>query len=233
MPIIALTPSWNTEQRRMVLGFDYIEAVTDAGGTPLVLPHLTDEKQLCDALDRCDALLLSGGDDVCPTLYGEKILPCCGDLTPERDFAEPILIRHALKRGMPILGICRGMQILNVALGGTLYQDIAQQYGDQVKHPCYDIPAGDAHAMRFLPDTLLRRVVGQDEGMVNSRHHQGVKKLADCLRPSALAPDGFIEGAEAADGRPILCVQWHPESIQRRLPEQARIFQWLVREASK
>lgn len=233
MPIIAVTPSWDNQTKRMVVNHDYINAVTDAGGIPLVIPPMANEGRLLAALERCDGLLLTGGDDVNPACYGEEKLPCCGELTPERDHAEPILIGHALKRGMPILGICRGMQILNAALGGTLYQDIALQFGDALKHPCYDIPAGDAHAMNILPDTLLRRVMGTAQCMVNSRHHQAVKKLAGGMKICAQAPDGLIEGMEAADGRPILCVQWHPESIQRRLPEHLKVFQWLVSEAGK
>lgn len=233
MPIIALTPSWDTQNHRLALPHDYISGVLDAGGTPVVIPPMEDAEKLRSALDLCDALLLTGGDDVNPALYGEEMLPICGDLTPERDHAEPILIRHAIEKGLPILGICRGIEILNVALGGTLYQDIAEQYGREVKHPCYDIPGGDAHGMRYLPGTLLHQVMGMDGSMVNSRHHQGVKDVAPGMKVNALAPDGFIEGLEAEDGRPILAVQWHPETIYRRLTEQARIFQWLVREATK
>ncbi len=233
MPIIAVTPSWDNATRRMFVNQDYIISVLDAGGTPLVLPPMEDEARLVAALDRCDGLLLTGGDDVNPACYGEEVLPCCGDLTPERDHAEPILIRRALEKGMPILGICRGIEILNVTLGGALYQDIALQFGDTLKHPCYDIPASDAHAMHYLPGTLLRSVIGLDESMVNSRHHQAVKKVAPGLKISAQAPDGLVEGLEAEDGRPIMCVQWHPESLQCRLPEQLRLFKWLVREASK
>ena len=233
MPIIALTPSWDNTNRRLAIPQDYILAITDVGGTPMVIPPMEDSERLCAALDRCDALLLSGGDDVCPACYGEETLPCCGELTPERDHAETILIRHALKKGLPILGICRGMQILNAVLGGSLYQDIAQQYGKTLEHPRHDIPAGDAHMMRYEAGTLLQSIVGLSEGPVNSRHHQAVKALAPGMRGNAFAPDGLTEGMEAADGRPILAVQWHPESLQRRLPEQRRIFAWLVRETGK
>lgn len=233
MSVIAVTPSWDNSTRRMVVNQDYLFAVLDAGGIPMVLPPMESEEALRAALDRCDGLLLTGGDDVSPACYGEEKLPCCGELTPERDHAEPLLIRRALERGMPILGVCRGMQIVNATLGGTLYQDIALQYKDELKHPCYDIPASDAHSMRILPDTLLHRVMGCDTCMVNSRHHQAVKALAPGMKVNAVAPDGLVEGMEAADGRPILCIQWHPESIQRRLPEHLQLFRWLVREAAK
>ena len=125
MAIIAVTPSWDNENRRMVVVHDYIQGVLDAGGVPVVIPPMQDKEKLIEALDRCDGLLLTGGDDVNPACYGEEMLPCCGDLTPERDFAEPILVHRAIEKGLPILGICRGIEILNVALGGSLYQDIA------------------------------------------------------------------------------------------------------------
>lgn len=232
-PVIALTPSWDADRNRLSIPHDYICAVMDAGGAPIVIPHIQDETLACAALDRADALLLTGGDDVDPACYGEEKLPCCGELTPMRDRLEFILIRHAINKGLPILGICRGMQILNVVLGGTLYQDIAQQYGGSLRHPRSDIPAGDAHGMRYVEGSLLRSVTGLEESPVNSRHHQAVKALAPGMRASAFAPDGLTEGMEAADGRPILAVQWHPESIYRRLEEQANLFRWLVKEANK
>lgn len=233
MPIIALTPSWNEEERRLSVPHTYVSAVLHAGGAPIVIPHIDDPDLAREALDRADALLLTGGDDVDPSCYGEARLPCCGPATPNRDRLEFVLIRHALEKNMPILGICRGIQILNAVLGGTLYQDIAQQYGDTLKHPRSDLPVGDAHTVRYVAGTRLREIMGLDESPVNSRHHQAVKKLAPGMRACAYAPDGLIEAMEADDGRPILGVQWHPEGIFERLPEQARLFSWLVREAGR
>ena len=232
MPIIAVTPSWDNATKKMIVNQDYINAVTDAGGMPLVIPPVADEKGLLAALDCCDGLLLTGGDDVCPTLYGEEILPCCGDLTHERDFAEPVLIRGALERGLPILGICRGIEILNVALGGALYQDIALQYSEQIKHPCYDIPADDAHAMNILPGTLLRQVIGMDQCMVNSRHHQAVKRVAEGFRICAKAPDGLIEGIEIPELTYFVGVQWHPERMIED-PKMRGLFEHFVEASSK
>ncbi len=232
-PIIALTASWNMETLRMILNQDYIHAVADAGGVPIVLPCTTDEEGLRSALDHADGLLLTGGADIDPSLYGEETLPCCGTVTRIRDDTELVLIRHALEKKMPILGICRGFEILNAALGGTLYQDIEQQYGSAVSHPRYDIPGGDAHTVQYLEGTLLKSIMGEEKGYVNSRHHQGVKEPAAGLKICAQAPDGLTEGLEAEDGRPILAVQWHPESLYQRLPVQRRIFQWLIRAASR
>lgn len=231
-PIIALTSGWNPETRRLILNHDYIEAVAAAGGVPIALPCLENEADLRRALDCADALLLTGGADIEPSQYGEEKLACCGSTTPIRDHTERVLTVFALERKMPILGICRGIEMLNAVMGGTLYQDVAEQYGASIKHPCYDIPGGDAHTVRYLPGTLLHSVMGEDGGTVNSRHHQAVKVPAPGLKICALAPDGLTEGLEADDGRPILAVQWHPESLFKRLSVQRRIFEWLVQKAS-
>lgn len=233
MPIIALSPMWDDDKQRGCMTHDYVTAVIHSGGAPVIMPFVNDEKTLTAALDACDALLLTGGADVDPACYGEKKLPCCGEIAPTRDAIDLILIRHAMEKGMPILGICRGMQILNCALGGTLYQDIETQFSPALKHPCYDIPRSDVHAMRYERGTLLHGIVGMEQSMVNSRHHQAVKALAADMRPTAWAPDGLLEGMEAANGAPIVAIQWHPEALEDRLPEQKRIFEWLMREASR
>lgn len=233
MPVIALTPSWNAEAQRVSVPYTYVAAVLQAGGAPFVIPPSDNDSAVCEALDRADGLILTGGDDVDPAVYGEEKLACCGETTPLRDRLEQTLIRHALERGMPILGICRGIQILNAALGGALYQDIAEQFGTQLKHPRSDIPIGDAHTVRIEKGTLLYSIYGVDECPVNSRHHQGLKKIAPGMRISAWAPDGLPEAIEAEDGRPVLGVQWHPEGLIERLPLQRRLFRWLVQEAEK
>ena len=134
---------------------------------------------------------------------------------------------------MPILGICRGLQIINVCLGGTLYQDIGEQYSHDLEHPRNDVPRDYAHSMSLVSGTMLRSIYGADEIQVNSRHHQGIKTLAPGLKINAVAPDRLIEGFEFADGRPLLAVQWHPESLQDRYVEHRAPFDWLIHEASR
>lgn len=125
------------------------------------------------------------------------------------------------------------MQIINVCLGGTLYQHIGEQYSHDLEHPRNDVPRDYAHSMSLVSGTMLRSIYGADEIQVNSRHHQGIKTLAPGLKINAVAPDRLIEGVEFADGRPLLAVQWHPESLQDRYPEHRAPFDWLIREASR
>lgn len=233
MPVIALSPIWDDEKNRLCMSTDYVSAVLHAGAAPIILPYTDNEKALCEALDAADAVIVTGGCDVDPATYGEEKLACCGSISPLRDRIDSIIIRHALKKRMPILGICRGMQIINVYLGGTLYQDIAEQFGDTLKHPCYDIPREPAHDMKIVPNTLLRGVLNTDEATVNSRHHQAVKTLGNGLHATAYAPDGLIEAMEFDEPYPMLCVQWHPESLEDRFETHRRFFSWLVKEASK
>ena len=233
MPVIALTPSWNAEAQRVSVPYTYVAAVLRAGGAPFVIPPSENDSAVCAALDRADGLILTGGDDVDPSVYGEEKLTCCGETTPVRDRLEQTLIRHALKRGIPVLGICRGIQILHAALGGTLYQDIAEQFGTQLKHPRSDIPIGDAHTVRIEKGSLLYSIFNAEECPVNSRHHQGLKSIAPGMRISAWAPNGLPEAIEAEDGRPVLGVQWHPEGLIERLPLQLCLFRWIVQEAQK
>ena len=233
MPVIALSPIWDDEKNRLCMSTDYVNAVLHAGGAPIILPYTDDEKALCEALDAADAVVLTGGCDVDPATYGEEKLPCCGGISALRDRIDQIIIRHALEKRMPILGICRGMQIINVFLGGTLYQDVAEQFGASLKHPCYDTPRDPVHEMQLEQNTLLYSVLGKEHIQVNSRHHQAVNVLGKGLRPAARATDGLIEGMEFIEPYPMLCVQWHPESLEDRFETHRKFFRWLVSEAGK
>ncbi len=139
-----------------------------------------------------------------------------------RDAMEIPLCREALTRRMPILAICRGMQILSCVLGGKLYQDLVSQYGTQLSHPRYDVAGDPVHEVEVKQDTLLSSIVGTNHLDVNSRHHQGVKTLGKNLRISATAPDGLIEGIELPDHPFVLGVQWHPESLSDRYPDHQK-----------
>ena len=233
MPLIALTPSWNSQTKQLCLGNDYIDAVQRAGGAPVLL-SMTDSEAIADEmLSRMDGVLFTGGGDVNPACYGEELLPCCGEPADNRDRFEALLLRCALRRKLPILGICRGLQIINVCFGGSLYQDIGEQYSKDLLHPRFDVPRDYAHAVSLTPGTLLRKIYGSDKIQVNSRHHQGIKVLAPGLKVNAVSSDQLIEGFESADGSPLLTVQWHPESLQDRYPEHRAPFDWLIREASR
>jgi putative glutamine amidotransferase len=175
-----------------------------------------------DALDGVDALMLTGGDDVAPTRYGEQAHPTVKEVAPERDEFELALVHEARRRRLPILAICRGMQVLNVAGGGSLVQDIPSQVTGALEHKQHVPPHQSydlAHEVWIERDSLLAKLMRErladDACEVNSRHHQSVKRLADGFRVTATAPDGVVEAIEDTSARFCLGVQWHPENFWR------------------
>src|SRR5918998_2803984 len=184
---------------------DYVRGVSEAGGVPVVLPPSLSLRAAEALLDGLDGLLLSGGPDLDPGYYGERPIPELGTTIPEWDALEMALLRLALEQGMPIFGICRGMQILNVALGGTLYQDVRSQFGaDSVGHwqttPKYRV----THEVEVLDDSCLAEITARQTLEVNSYHHQAIKVLADPLTVAARSADGVTEAVEPRD----LCDRW-------------------------
>ena len=233
-PLIAVTPLMDYGRDSLWMLPGYMEAIMRAGGTPVMLPLTDDADILAQCAERFDAFLFTGGPDVGPMVGAAASATGRSEvLSPERDRMESILLPAVMAWDKPILGICRGLQIINVCLGGTLYQDIGEQYSHDLEHPRNDVPRDYAHSMSLVSGTMLRSIYGADEIQVNSRHHQGIKTLAPGLKINAVAPDRLIEGVEFADGRPLLAVQWHPESLQDRYPEHRAPFDWLIREASR
>jgi putative glutamine amidotransferase len=211
-PVIGVMSSYNPEKRTFVVRANYLSMIRDAGGMPVVLPICTEVDEMEALLDGIDGLLLTGGDDVEPARYGEETLPCCGEITYERDAFEIEMIPRAVNRDIPVFGICRGIQVLNVALGGSLYQDLPTQVAPgasahEQPEP-YDAPT---HSIRLAEGLPLAALWRTDSMMVNSMHHQGIKRLADCLEPMAWAPEGFIEAVNMPGRRYVRAVQWHPE----------------------
>ena len=223
MVMIGITPSLD-DQGMMYVNRDYIQSVLRAGAAPAVLPLTEDEHVQIALLTRLDGLLLSGGPDIDPVLYGEEKLPCCGEILSVRDAMELSLFRKALMAGLPVLGICRGLQVMNVALGGTLYQDIATQLPGAIKHPRHDTPRDKVHEVTVTEHSGLHRITGLTQFGVNSRHHQGVKRLANGLAATAYSEDGLIEAFEYPAEKFVMAVQWHPESLSDRYPEAQAIF---------
>ena len=196
---------------RVALNTAYVEALEGAGLTPLVLPAMIDPERAARALDAVGGLVLSGGEDVDPARYGAARHPRLGATDPRRDDVEAALIRAARERALPVLAICRGAQILNVALGGTLYQDLGSERPGPIDHA--DVTG--RHPVAIDADTLLQRTLGSRELTANSRHHQAIKDVAPGLVVVARAPDGVIEGVELAvpGDQWLLGVQWHPENL--------------------
>lgn len=204
----------------------YLRAIVAAGGVPVVLPP-QDPERLEKALSRLDAVVLTGGGDLDPALFGEEPVPELGEVSPERDQSELFLARYAAEQGIPLLGVCRGMQVAAVALGGTLHQDLARAGFNQIEHYQDSGPPALAHSVRLTKNGLLAEIFGE-RFRVNSYHHQAVRDLPPALSLLAEAPDGVTEAAALLEHPFYLLVQWHPEL----LPEHWGLFSALV-EAAK
>ena len=215
---------------------DYVEGVVGAGGAPVVLPPLGDEQAAASLVGSLDGLLLSGGSDLDPGYYGEEPGTELGPTIPERDAFEMALVRLALRRGIPIFGICRGMQVLNVALGGTLYQDLPSQWDGAVLKHRQVIPKWQAsHEVEVGEGSYIAEVMGRDVVKVNSYHHQGIKDLAEGLVVTGRSTDGVVEVVEAKDfsERWLLGVQWHAEAMRGAGPQQESLFEAHVSAAER
>jgi putative glutamine amidotransferase len=209
--IVAVTSPRRTDdgRERVALNSAYVAALVRAGLVPVIVPPILDPARAPDVLDHVRGLVLTGGEDVDPARYGAAPHPKLGETDPARDAVELALIGRAHERGLPILAICRGIQLLNVALGGTLYQDLPSERPSGIHH------SGPAarHALRVEAGSRLHGAVGAAATSVNSRHHQAIRDLAPALRATAWAADDLIEGVERANGAGpwTLAVQWHPE----------------------
>lgn len=229
-PIIALTPYHNTEKDEPYMRPAYLKAVRAAGGIPVILPLEADEEELAQLVDHVDGILFTGGPDVHPFYFGEETQRFCGNVSIKRDSMELALLRLAMERKKPILGICRGVQLINIGLGGDIYQDIPSQFKEDfpIAHTQpfgYEIPS---HTVKVAKGTLLAGIAGSDVLRVNSMHHQAVQNLAPGLAASGFAPGGLIEAVEMPGYPFLLGVQWHPEYLWERDEAARGIFERFV-----
>ena len=217
--------------RRYAQNRAYIDALVEAGAVPLGIPPLEDEAGLHALYSRCDAILLPGGPDVEPRLYGEDPIPDCHVRSvPQLDAADMALAHWALEDRLPLLGICRGVQVLNVALGGSLWQDVAVQGGLFDGHDA-DSRTELVHEVDVDPDSVLAGVLDATHLRWNSIHHQGLRRLGEGLVSVARAHDGLVEGVELP-GMPVLGVQCHPEELVATQPWARGVMRWLVERAA-
>jgi len=206
------------------IGVSYISAIEHAGGTPILLPLVQEDFCIADFLRITDGLLLSGGVDVDPFLYGEEPRPGQGRIDVAKDHIEMALTSRAIETDLPILGICRGIQILNVTAGGTLYQDISMSSNAVLKHR-QEAPGWYAtHDINVREGSCLLNILGQSTLRVNSFHHQSVKNAAPGFAISAVARDGIVEGIESIHHRFIIGIQCHPELMWQNNPPIANLF---------
>ncbi|MBI5772193.1 MAG: gamma-glutamyl-gamma-aminobutyrate hydrolase family protein [Verrucomicrobia bacterium] len=244
-PLILITPS---VQRRGVemadnsisLSNRYAGAVAAAGGLPLILPCETSAEFIAEAVRRADGVMLTGGEDLQPELFTKKLpkklAATVRALEPERDLLELQLIDELFRQRKPLLAICRGHQVLNVALGGTLIVDIAQQVPNALNHRQMDRRYDPVHEVRLTPGTGFAMLMGEPTLGVNSTHHQALGRLAKPLRATAFSPDGIVEAAELRDARqlPFLqSVQFHPERLWERYPVFQKLFRGFVRACAR
>jgi putative glutamine amidotransferase len=243
-PLILLSP--NIEKKgdefgdlSLSLSETYQQALMGAGAIPLALPVTLSRDLIAECVRRCDGVLLTGGEDVDPRVYGDGLPPRLRrkvNVTPDggaRDLRELVLIDEVFRQRKPLLGICRGHQMLNVALGGTLVADVASQLPGALNHRQMDRRSEIVHEARLTPDSLLAKITGKQRLGVNSTHHQAVAQVAPPLRATAASDDGVVEGLEFKPGAVhwlpfLLSVQFHPERLADRYPEHRALFQAFV-----
>ncbi|HET7877096.1 MAG TPA: gamma-glutamyl-gamma-aminobutyrate hydrolase family protein [Methylomirabilota bacterium] len=230
-PLIGVTTSITIDRHpeRTYVNSAYLRAVQQAGGVPVLLPPQLSAASLERLMRGLDGLLLTGGGDIEPALFGEAPHPTLSEVAPARDTLEIGAIRLALDRRLPILAVCRGIQVLNVALGGSLYQDVGTDPGTQLQHSQEAPRDQPTHKVKLKPDSRLAETLGADELEVNSMHHQAVRNLGRDLIAVAWAPDQVVEGIEWVDAsRFVLAVQWHPEELVAHSEAARRLFAALV-----
>lgn len=231
-PVIGLTTYFKISKDSNVplygLMLSYVRAVAGAGGIPVLVPLNVGDEDLAEVLRRVDGLLLPGGGDIDPRHYGGQPHELVEEIDDDRDRVEIGLARLAVREQKPVLAICRGHQVLNVALGGTMYEDLASQMPGAIRHSYYEARTDLPHTVRVLPGTQLAAILQEEETGVNSIHHQGLRDLAPELVVSALAPDGLVEGVEVPGHPFAVGVQWHPENLLQVAPVMQNLFTALV-----
>ena len=227
-PVIGVVPLYDIQRDSLWMIPGYLDGIAAAGGIPVGLPLTEDEQVLGQLANDVDGFLMTGGQDVSPALYGEERLDSCGETLPVRDGMESRLFQLCLERDVPVLGICRGIQLMNVLLGGTLYQDLPSQRPTQTEHhmsPPYDRPV---HQVEICKGTPLFDLIQTERMDVNSYHHQAVRDKAPALQTMAVSEDGLIEAVCLPERPFVWAVQWHPELSWRTDEKSRRIFEAFV-----
>ncbi|WP_029904471.1 membrane dipeptidase [Prevotella sp. 10(H)] len=232
-PLIGISAG-RTKTGSSVVQWTYIEAVVKAGGKPFIIPVIKDATMLRDMVKDLDGLIMIGGEDINPPYYKEKAIPKMNDIDSVRDIYDFTLLKLATDRNVPVLGICRGIQLINVAFGGTLYQDIPTQLKDKsVNHKQSEPREVGTHTISIEKDSKLAEFLGVTEVSVNTMHHQAIKKVAPNFKSVASTSDGIVEAIEAYPNRSIMGVEWHPEGhVSGGDTTMLKLFRFIVKEAN-
>lgn len=232
-PKIGVLPLYDSEKQTLWINPLYFGGVEQAGGLPLLLPLSEDPKLWDEYLESCDGFVFTGGQDIAPDIYGEEKLPECGYQAPMRDKQEKYMLERLMGMDKPVLGICRGIQMMNASCGGTLYQDLFSQAPSHVVHrqdKPYDLPH---HQVKIQKGTMLYDILGCETLSVNSMHHQAVKTPAPGAVVAARAEDGIIEAIEFPEKRFMLGLQWHPEHMWQSYASARRVWSAFVSAAKE
>lgn len=212
-PVIGITPNYKIYEDNYSLAANYTKSILAAGGLPLILPLTNNKKIIKEYLNVLDGILLSGGGDIDPLIYGQEPIVGMGDLNPERDYFEIELLKLANDACLSILGICKGCQLINIALGGTVYQDLYQENITKIKHNQEAPRWYPTHHINLVEDSHLQKIIKKKRSQVNSIHHQAINKPAPGFRVAARADDGVIEAIEKNGNHFVIGIQWHPETM--------------------
>ncbi|MDY4085542.1 MAG: gamma-glutamyl-gamma-aminobutyrate hydrolase family protein [Ruminococcus bromii] len=232
-PVIGLIALVDEEKDSYWMLPGYMNGIIEAGGLPIVLPFAESQDDIAQTVAMCDGILFTGGHDISPKIYGQEPIAECGKLCEIRDRFEQAVLMQALKSDKAIFGICRGIQFINAALGGTLYQDLPTQHKSNVNHcqsPPYDKPI---HSVKLVKDTPLYNLLKCDSFNVNSYHHQAVHELAPCLKAAAYSEDGLTEALYIPDKSYVWAVQWHPEFSYKTDNNSKMLFSSFINASKK
>lgn len=231
-PLIAITPQVTLNEPNSLRVLEgYLDSILKSGGIGVMLPFTNDVNTIKEIADNFDGFLFTGGFDIHPSYYGEKETPYLRETSSKRDELETLLLKELITLDKPVLGICRGLQIINVTFGGTLYQDIVSQNVSHQHHYMaepYNVPY---HEAKILPNTPLHSITGEIKIGVNSRHHQAIKKIAPRFSPMAFSEEGIIEAIYNPDKKFFIGVQWHPEDMYDDFKHSRDIFNEFIEKA--
>lgn len=239
-PLIGISGSIICDDHGTFIGYprsyanhDYVRSVVENGGIPIILPFHENDTIVKEIISKIDGLILTGGHDVYPLNFGQEPLPCLGNVWPERDHYDFTLLATAEQRGIPIMAICRGHQLVNVYHGGTLFQDLSYDKNCTIKHSQDQRPDLPTHTIFIENNSKLAKIIGKPEIVTNSHHHQTVDRIGASLRVTAVAKDGTIEAMESIDYPGLVTYQFHPEMMSATSEDAKKLFVAFIKETIK